>query len=82
MARCLKRLGWKKKQARVTLKIQGKSVSKPRWFYVREPRELELSQDATAAAKAEAQANGQQCNQSDAEVIDLRQAAERSRASK
>ena len=82
VARCLKRLGWKKKQVRVTIKIQGESVSKPRWFYVREPRELELSQDATAAAKAEAQANGQQCNQSDAEVIDLRQAAERSRASK
>ena len=82
VARCLKRLGWKKKQVRITLKIQGESVSKPRWFYVREPRELELSQDATAAAKAEAQANGQQCNQSDAEVIDLRQAAERSRASK
>ena len=81
MARCLKRLGWKKKQVRITLKIQGESVSKPRWFYVREPRELELSQDATAAAKAEAQ-KGQQCNQSDAEVIDLRQAAERSRASK
>jgi len=59
---------------------QGESVSKPRWFYVREPSELELSQDATVAAKA-AQANGQQCNQSDAEVIELRQAAERSRAS-
>ena len=75
-ARCLKRLGWKKKQVRITLKIQGEAVSKPRWFYVREPRELELSQDAKA------QPNGQQCNQSDAAVIDLRQVAERSRASK
>ena len=61
--------------------IQGKPVSKPRWFYVREPTELELSQDV-AAAKAEqagavAQENG--CNQSPAEVIDLKQAAERNR---
>ena len=82
IARCLKRLGWKKKQVRVTIRIQGKPVSKPRWFYAREPTELELSQDA-AAAKAEqaaaAQGNGQPCNQSDAEVIDLRQAAERNR---
>ena len=43
VARCLKRLGWKKKQVRVTVTIQGTPVSKPRWFYVREPSELELS---------------------------------------
>ena len=83
IARCLKRLGWKKKQVRVTIRIQGKPVSKPRWFYAREPTELELSQDAAAAkaeqAAAAAQENGQPCNQSDAEVIDLRQAAERNR---
>jgi predicted P-loop ATPase len=46
VARCLKRLGWKKKQVRVTLKIQAKSVSKPRWFYVREPTGDELLADA------------------------------------
>jgi hypothetical protein len=42
----LKRLGWKKKQVRVTFKIQGTSVSRPRWFYVREPTEDELLADA------------------------------------
>jgi predicted P-loop ATPase len=84
VARCLKRLGWKKKQVRVTTWIQGKPVSKPRWFYVREPTELERSQDATAAeqAAAAAQENGQPCNQFDAEVIDLKQAAERNRTAK
>jgi predicted P-loop ATPase len=85
VARCLKRLGWRKKQVRVTIRIQGKPVSKPRWFYVREPTELELSQDVAAAATAEqaaAQENGQPCNQFDAEVINLKQAAERNRTAK
>jgi predicted P-loop ATPase len=82
IARCLKRLGWKKKQIRVRIAIQGKTVSKPRWFYVREPTELELSQDTVADSKAEEPAATPQenrCNQSDAEVIDLKQAAERTR---
>jgi predicted P-loop ATPase len=82
VARCLKRLGWKKKQVRVTIKIQGKPVSKPRWFYVREPTEDELMQDAAAAAKAAAQSKVEQCNHSDADIIDLQQAAERNRAAK
>jgi predicted P-loop ATPase len=86
VARCLKRLGWKKKQVRVIINVQGKPVSKPRWFYVREPTEIELIADARmeaerAAADA-AHASGEQRNQSPAEVIDLQQAAERSRASK
>src|SRR5262249_47024389 len=81
VARCLKRLGWKKKQVRVTTTIQGTPESKPRWFYVREASELELMQDAAAAAKTEQAAAAQEnrCNQSGAEVIDLKQAAERTR---
>jgi predicted P-loop ATPase len=55
VARCLKRLGWKKKQVRVTITVQREVASKPRWFYVREPTELELSQDAAAAAGAKSE---------------------------
>jgi hypothetical protein len=39
-------------------------------------------QDAVAAAKTAAQSKEEQCNNSDADVIDLQQAAERSRAAK
>lgn len=82
VARCLKRLGWKKKQVRVTVTVQGKPVSKPRWFYVREPTEDEVKQDAVAAGQSEqaaAAAQENRCNQYKAKIIDLPQAADRTR---
>lgn len=46
VARCMKRLGWKRKQLTVEIKVQGKPQDKRVWFYVRPPTKDELVQDA------------------------------------
>ncbi|MHC2240615.1 VapE domain-containing protein [Bradyrhizobium diazoefficiens] len=46
VARCMKRLGWERKQVTVEIKVQGKPQDKRVWFYVRPPTKDELVQDA------------------------------------
>ncbi|MET4442612.1 putative P-loop ATPase [Bradyrhizobium sp. GM2.2] len=45
VARCMKRLGWARKQVTVEIKVQGKPQDKRVWFYVRPPTKDELVQD-------------------------------------
>ncbi|MBR0792163.1 virulence-associated E family protein [Bradyrhizobium manausense] len=46
VARCLKRLGWTRKQVTIETTVQGKPQDKRVWMYVRAPTEDELVQDA------------------------------------
>ena len=46
VARCLIRLGWKRKQVIIEIKVQGKAEKKKVWKYVRPPTDAELEMDA------------------------------------
>jgi hypothetical protein len=65
VARCLKRLGWERKQVNIKVVVQGKEKAKRTWMYVRPPTDEEAEQDARQqeideakqAAKAEPNSN-------------------------
>jgi predicted P-loop ATPase len=46
VARCLKRLGWDRKQVNIKDVVQGKEKTKRTWMYVRPPTDEEAEQDA------------------------------------
>jgi predicted P-loop ATPase len=60
VARCMKRLGWERKQVSIKARIQGKEETKRLWMYVRPPTSEEAKQDARQeeidAAKKDAEA--------------------------
>jgi predicted P-loop ATPase len=45
VARCMKRLGWERKQVSIKVKVQGKEEPKRSWMYVRSPTEDQTKQD-------------------------------------
>nr|WP_164940473.1 VapE domain-containing protein [Bradyrhizobium zhanjiangense] len=46
VARCLKRLGWERKQVTYKVTVQGKEEAKRAWMYARQPTGEELKMDA------------------------------------
>ena len=51
VARCMKRLGWSRKQVIIGIKTQGKTEKKKVWKYVRPPTAAELKMDTQYQAK-------------------------------
>jgi len=49
VARCMKRLGWERKQVTIEITVQGKKETKRMWMYVRPPTGEEAKQDARQA---------------------------------
>jgi hypothetical protein len=46
VARCLKRLGWERKQINIKAVVQGREMTKRTWMYVRPTTDEEAEQDA------------------------------------
>lgn len=46
VARCLKRLGWERKQVSIKVTVRGKEETRRPWMYVRQPTGDELQMDA------------------------------------
>ncbi|APG06975.1 hypothetical protein BKD09_01415 [Bradyrhizobium japonicum] len=73
VARCLKRLGWERKQVSIKVMVQGKEETKRLWMYARPATDEEAKQDArqveTEAAKKVAE------TEPDSNVTTLKRAA-------